>query len=82
MKTLGRILFIGNVEGHLWQRYAIDTLLATFASAVITFIIFTAKLYPHIPNISFLYLLVVLGLASRRGLYAAITASIAAFLIV
>jgi two-component system, OmpR family, sensor histidine kinase KdpD len=80
MKTFSRILFIGNVEGHPWRRYAIDTLLATFASAAITLLIFTAKLYPHIPNISFLYLPVVLGLASKRGLYAAITASIAAFL--
>src|SRR5579859_2882503 len=81
MKPSGRILFVSNVEGHLWQRYAIDTLLATFASAVITFFIFQAKLYPAIPNISFLYLLAVLGLASRRGLYAAIIASIAAFLL-
>src|SRR5437762_2139391 len=80
MKPFSRILFVGNVEGKLWQRYAIDTLLATFASAVITFLIFEAKLYPAIPNISFLYLLAVLALASRRGLYAAIIASIVAFL--
>ncbi len=81
MKPFSDILFVGNVEGKLWRRYAIDTLLATFASAVITFFIFKAKLYPAIPNISFLYLLAVLGLASRRGLYAAIIASIAAFLL-
>ena len=81
MKPFSDMLFVGNVEGKLWQRYAIDTLLATFASAVITFCIFKAKLYPTIPNISFLYLLAVLGLASRRGLYAAIVASIAAFLL-
>lgn len=80
MKTFGRILFLGKVEGHLWKRYAIDTSLATFTSAVITLFIFTAKLYPLIPNISILYLLVVLGLASRRGLYAAIIASIVSFL--
>src|SRR5579864_4768304 len=80
MKPFGRILFVGHVEGRLWQRYAIDTLLAIFASVVLTFFIFEAKLYPAIPNISFLYLLVVLGLASKRGLYAAIIASIAAFL--
>jgi two-component system, OmpR family, sensor histidine kinase KdpD len=80
MKAFGRILFIGNVEGRLWQRYAIDTLLAVFASAIVTLFIYGEKLYPAIPNISFLYLLVVLALASRRGLYAAIIASIAAFL--
>jgi two-component system sensor histidine kinase KdpD len=79
MKTFGRILFVGNVEGHLWQRYITDTLLATFASLAITFFLFIAQLYPRIPNISILYLLVVLGLASRRGLYAAIIASIVAF---
>jgi two-component system sensor histidine kinase KdpD len=79
MKTFGRILFVGNVEGRLWQRYATDTLLATFASLAITFFLFTAQLYPRIPNISILYLLVVLGLASRRGMYAAIIASLIAF---
>ncbi len=79
MKPFGRILFVGNIEGKLWQRYAIDTLLATSAAVGITLFIFAAKLYPTIPNISILYLLIVLGLASRRGLYAAIVASIAAF---
>src|SRR5205085_10724069 len=79
MKTFGRILFVGNVEGRLWQRYVTDTLLATFASLAITFFLFIAQLYPRIPNISILYLLVVLGLASRRGLYAAIIASLVAF---
>jgi signal transduction histidine kinase len=36
-------------------------------------------LYPRIPTISFAYLLVVLALASSRGLYAAILASLLAF---
>jgi two-component system sensor histidine kinase KdpD len=81
MKPSGNIFFIGTSEGKLWQRCAIDTLLATGATVAITLFIFTAKLYPTIPNISILHLLIVLGLATRRGLYAAIIASIAAFLL-
>jgi two-component system sensor histidine kinase KdpD len=46
----------------------------------ITVIIFVLQLYPKIPNISFLYLLVVLAIASTRGLYSAIITSIIAVL--
>src|SRR5215469_14756595 len=79
MKTFDRILFVGHVEGHLWRRYATDALLATFASLVVAFFLFIAQLYPRIPNISILHLLVVLRLASKRGLYAAVIASLVAF---
>jgi len=81
IKSFSRLLFIGHVEGQLWRRYASDTILAAFASAIITLFIFIEKLYPTIHNISFLYLLVVLGLAIKRGLYAAIMASLTAFLL-
>lgn len=47
---------------------------------VVTICIFVFRLYPHIPNISIVYLLVVIGLACIRGRYAAIAASIIAFL--
>src|SRR5215471_1322938 len=47
---------------------------------LVTGIIYTFHLYPRIPNISIVYLLVVLALASTRGLYAAILASLVAFL--
>src|SRR5215471_18863217 len=47
---------------------------------LVTGIIYTFHLYPRIPNISIVYLLVVMALASTRGRYAAILASLVAFL--
>ncbi|HLJ36354.1 MAG TPA: ATP-binding protein [Ktedonobacteraceae bacterium] len=63
-----------------WQRYALDTLFAFVGSMLVTGVIFVWQLYPRIPNISIVYLLVVLALASTRGRYAAILASLVAFL--
>ncbi len=63
-----------------WQRYLYDSLLATVGSLLITGFIALLHLYPLIPNISVLYLLIILGLASSRGRYAAILASVIAFL--
>lgn len=63
-----------------WQRYALDTLFAFVGSMLITSIIFVWHLYPRIPNISIVYLLVVISLASTRGRYASILASLVAFL--
>ncbi len=63
-----------------WQRYLLDSLLAIVGSLLVTGIIFAFRLYPRIPNISIVYLLVILGLASTRGSYAAILASLVAFL--
>ncbi|MBX5451348.1 ATP-binding protein [Thermogemmatispora sp.] len=63
-----------------WGRLLIDTLLALLAAALVTAVIYTFALYPRIPNISLLYLLVVLALASTRGLYPAVLTSVLAFL--
>jgi two-component system sensor histidine kinase KdpD len=63
-----------------WRRYLIDSVLAVVGTLVITGIFYIFKLYPRIPNISLLYLLVILTLASTRGLYAAILAAVVAFL--
>ncbi len=63
-----------------WKWFLSDSLLAVAGALLITGIIDALHLYPRIPNISFAYLLVVLALASRRGLYAAILASVVAFL--
>lgn len=63
-----------------WRRYALDTLFAFVGSMLVTGIIFVWHLYPRIPNISIVYLLVVLALASTRGRYSAILASLVAFL--
>jgi two-component system sensor histidine kinase KdpD len=63
-----------------WQHYLVDSLFAVVGSLLITGFIDFLHLYPKIPNISLAYLLIVLALASTRGLYAAILSSIVAFL--
>src|SRR5260370_5948554 len=63
-----------------WQRYLLETFLAFAGVMLVTGIIYTFQLYPRIPNISIIYLLVVMALASTRGRYAAILASMVAFL--
>src|SRR5260370_14201488 len=63
-----------------WQHYLLDSVLASVGSLLVTAMIATFGLYPRIPNISIVYLLVVLALATTRGRYAAIFASLVAFL--
>ncbi len=63
-----------------WQQYLIDSLLAVGGSLVVTGIIYAFHLYPTIPNISIVYLLIILALATTRGRYAALVAAVAAFL--
>jgi two-component system sensor histidine kinase KdpD len=80
MSTVEHVL---PVEAHntlSWQRYLLDSVLALVGAMLVTGIIYTFQLYPRIPNISIVYLLVVLVLASTRGRYAAILASLVAFL--
>lgn len=61
-------------------QYGIDSLLAIASALFITGFIYMLHLYPRIPDISLVYLLAVLTLASTRGLYAAVLASVVAFL--
>jgi two-component system sensor histidine kinase KdpD len=63
-----------------WQHYLFDTVLASATVLLLTYIIAAFQLYPRIPNISIIYLLIVLPLASTRGRYASIVASLIAFL--
>src|SRR5229473_2698952 len=63
-----------------WQSYLLETFLAFAGVMLVTGIIYLFELYPRIPNISIVYLLVVLALASTRGRYASILASLVAFL--
>src|SRR5260370_1434497 len=58
--------------------YVSDSALAIAGVALITSVIAVAHLYPRIPTIAFVYLLLVLALASTRGLYAAILTSLLA----
>lgn len=62
-----------------WKRYGLDTLLVTAGVALATLVMTTTHLYPRIPTLLFVYLLVVLAAASSRGLYAAVLASFLAF---
>jgi len=80
MSTLEHISHLEVREALPWQRYLIDSVLATAGSLLVTAILFTWHLYPRIPNVSIIYLLVVITLASTRGRYAAILASLVAFL--
>jgi K+-sensing histidine kinase KdpD len=66
-------------EKH-WQQYLIDSLLAVGGALAVTGIIYAYHLYPTIPNISIVYLLVILLLAGTRGRYAALVAAVVAFL--
>lgn len=63
-----------------WQQYLVDGVLAVAGALLVTGLIYAFQLYPRIPNISVVYLLVVLVLASTRGRYSAILASVVAFL--
>lgn len=65
-------------EPH-WRHYLSDSVLAIVGVSLVTGVISLADLYPKIPTISFAYLLIVLALASTRGLYSAILASLIAF---
>jgi two-component system, OmpR family, sensor histidine kinase KdpD len=79
MKSIEHLPLLGNSEEPDWKRYVADTMLAAVAALLVTGSIYMLQLYPRIPNISLLYLLVVLGLASTRGRYTAIITSIVAF---
>src|SRR5438105_15530770 len=63
-----------------WRHFISDSALALGGVSLITGIIAVAHLYPKIPTIAFVYLLLVLAIAGTRGLYAAILTSLLAFL--
>src|SRR5947209_15215397 len=63
-----------------WKHYLGDSALALGGVILITGVIAIAHLYPRIPTVAFVYLLLVLALAITRGLYAAVLSSLLAFL--
>jgi len=66
-----------------WKRLAQDSVLALVGIALVTSVMIAiSHLYPRIQTISLIYLIVVLALASTRGLYAAILASLLASFLV
>ena len=80
MKQVERFFSLQARAEPRWRHYVSDSLLAIGGVVLVTGVIEVAHLYPSIPTIPFAYLLVVLALASTRGLYAAILASLLAFL--
>jgi two-component system sensor histidine kinase KdpD len=80
MNAIEQIPQLPAPEEKHWQRYLIDGLMAVGGVAVVTGIIYAYHLYPTIPNISLVYLLLILLLATTRGRYASIVAAVVAFL--
>jgi len=80
MKQIGRIPSPERRGKPHWRRYVNDSLLALGGGVLVTSLIAAGHLYPRIPTISLVYLLVVVALASTRGLYAASLASLLAVL--
>src|SRR2546425_1791603 len=80
MKHIGRIPSPQGRAKPRWRRYVNNSLLALGGGALVTRLIAAGHLYPRIPTISLGYLLVVVALASTRGLYAASLASLLAVL--
>ena len=79
MKQIQRSLSWKAPPRSQWKRYLIDSLLALAGVTLVTGLIAATQLYPRIPTITLIYLLVVLALASTRGQFAAILASLLAF---
>ncbi len=63
-----------------WLQYLVDSILAVVAPLVVTALVSLFHLYPTIPNISIVYLLVIMALARTRGRFAAVVAAVVAFL--
>jgi PAS domain S-box-containing protein len=80
MRTSERVLPIKSNQMARVLRYLLDSLLACAGSLLVTGAIVVFHLYPAIPNISIIYLPVVLGLAVVRGRYAAILSAVVASL--
>src|SRR5258708_4138025 len=80
MRTPESVLSItrNQMTRGLW--YLLDTLLACVGPLLVTAVIGVFHLYPAIPNISNVYVLVVLALAIVCGRYAAILSAVVAFL--
>ncbi|GLV54528.1 hypothetical protein KDH_13750 [Dictyobacter sp. S3.2.2.5] len=62
-----------------WRGILLESVFGFGATLGVTALIATFQLYPRIPNISIIYLLVILALASIFGRYASLLASFVAF---
>lgn len=80
MQAIERIPQLPASAERRWSQYLVDSILAVLAPLVLTALMFVFQLYPTIPNISIVYLLVILALAWTRGRYAALVAAAVASL--
>jgi two-component system sensor histidine kinase KdpD len=80
MYRLKRLLATRIPPQYSWKAFFGDTFLALGGTLAVTLLLYAFHLYPRIHSISLVYLVVVLALASTRGLYAAVFASLVAFL--
>jgi two-component system sensor histidine kinase KdpD len=80
MHTIEEIPQLPGRARKSWQQYLLETVLAVGGSLVITGLIAVFNLYSAIPNISIVYILLILTLASVYGRYASLLASVVAFL--
>ena len=80
MQTIEQIPTLEGKATLNWPHILLGCVLAVGGALAMTGIIAVFQLYPRIPNISILYLLVIFALASTFGLYAAVLASVTAFL--
>ena len=78
--TLERIPSLDERVTFRWSRFLLESVIAIGGALVVTGLIGFFHLYPKIPNISFVYLLLILLLASTLGRYSAVLASVTAFL--
>ena len=79
MSQIVHLPSLGMREGPQWRHYLIDSVVAIVSTLLLTGIIYLLHLYPSIPNISLTYLLIVLALASTRGMFAAVLSALVAF---
>ncbi|MGI9059235.1 MAG: sensor histidine kinase [Ktedonobacteraceae bacterium] len=79
MSQVEHLPSLGTREGPQWHHYLIDSVVAIVSTLLLTGIIYLLHLYPSIPNISLTYLLIVLALASTRGMFAAVLSALVAF---
>jgi K+-sensing histidine kinase KdpD len=80
MQAVERIPSLEERTTFRWPRFLLESVLAIGGALALTGLISLFHLYPQIPNISLVYLLVILLLASTFGRYAAVLASVTSFL--
>lgn len=80
MQEIERIPTLEGATRIQWRRVFVEIALAIGSALLITWLIDIYQLYPHIPNISIVYLLPVLLLAVTFGRLGAIVTAVTAFL--